>query len=366
MKKIGILNFHYSEENYGAVLQAVALEHVIKSLGHNAEHIDFIPDSLSIPIKIKFRLGEMLRSIGILKKRPQRIGCTEIFENFRDDWLSRSVTYRNSRDLKKASDKYTSIVVGSDQVWRPVYTHPFTLMYFLSFVGKNTRRIAYAASFGVDYWQKNDLRLTNAIKNELQKFHSISVREDAGVSLCKDIFDCSATQVLDPTLLRGRELFDEVIEKEELIQQKPNIVFYKLDVDSVFYEELNNLGKMLECDVENIYHNEINGGKAYNTVPYWLCKIRDSRLVITDSFHCVCFAILFEKEFFYSVNKGRGVSRLVSLLGMLGLNERICYNSNELSKKFQMTEKIDYSIVNKKLAKQRDISLAFLIQSLKE
>lgn len=367
MKKIGIINFHYSDHNYGAVLQAAALEHVIKKLGYNAEHIDFIPDSLSIPIKIKFRLGEMLRSIGILKKRSRSIEGAEIFENFRDTWLSRSDAYRSIRDLNKISDTYSAIVVGSDQVWRPRYTHPFTLAYFLSFVDKDTRRIAYAASFGVDYWQEKDnLPLTDAIKNELHKFDSISVREDAGVSICKDIFDCSATHVLDPTLLKGRGFFNEIIKKETLAQHKPHIVFYKLDADTLFLEELNHLGKLLKCDIENIYFYELNEKKFYNTVPDWLFKIRESRLVITDSFHCVCFAILFEKEFLYSVNNGRGVSRLVSLLGMLGLSDRICYNSSELSKGYKNAKRIDYSIVNSKLAKQRELSLEFISNSLKE
>ena len=44
--KIGILTFHCAV-NYGAVLQAYALQEILRSLGHEVYVIDYRPDYLT-------------------------------------------------------------------------------------------------------------------------------------------------------------------------------------------------------------------------------------------------------------------------------------------------------------------------------
>lgn len=369
-KKIGVLNFHYSNNNYGAVLQAAALAQSIKDLGYLVENIDFIPVSKGNRKSFRNRIGDLLRIVGLKKTAPEmpKVENAHVFEDFRCEWVPRSIEhYHNFEDLNTISDRYSAVVVGSDQVWRPAMTQEFALAYFLSFVAPTCRRISYAASFGVDFWQKkNILTSTSLIAKEIKKFHSISVREDSGIALCKDVFAVEAEHVLDPTLLVGRELFDDIIKQSQVEAKVCDIVYYKLDIDNIFLKQIKQIESLLNYTSENIYYQKYNGMYFYKTVAEWLMNLRDSKLIITDSFHCICFAILFEKQFVYLPNKERGMSRLESLLGQLGLKNRICHDPEKLSDKNFVDSVIEYSEVNMKLAKLRVTSLEFLSSSLRD
>lgn len=64
-KKIGLLNFHYSDHNYGAVLQAAALSDVISRIGYSVEHIDFIPNKIAQKKTLRQRLiNNVLAALG--------------------------------------------------------------------------------------------------------------------------------------------------------------------------------------------------------------------------------------------------------------------------------------------------------------
>ena len=97
--------------------------------------------------------------------------------------------------------EYDAFIVGSDQVWRPSYNQHLE-QAFLNFTEnwKNVKRIAYAASFGVDNWEFTK-KQTKECKRLVQKFDFVSVREDTAVNLCKEHLGIEATHVLDPTLL---------------------------------------------------------------------------------------------------------------------------------------------------------------------
>lgn len=178
-KTIGLLNFHYSDHNYGAVLQAAALADVISRLGYSVEHIDFIPKKIEQKKTLRQLLISILAVLGIKswlkymlgKKeyiKPTVIG-SEVFEQFRDVWVTRSQqTYTASQHLKTVGTTYSAVVVGSDQVWRPnmfVNKHQDVDAYFLSFLPDSVTRVSYAASFGVDKWEEtNDVILTDHVR----------------------------------------------------------------------------------------------------------------------------------------------------------------------------------------------------------
>lgn len=312
IKKIGILNFHYSNYNYGAVLQASALTSVVKDLGYDVEHINFIPLP-SFKKKLKIYSLWILRQLGLRKKAAPNpvVLNSKVFEVFRNEWIKcTSSTYSNIKNLAKTRDQYGAVIVGSDQVWRPEYTGEHALAYFLSFVDSKCLRISYAASFGVDYWKEPKIKgLTLTIKEELEKFNSISVREKSGVTLCEDIFKVKAQHVLDPTLLVGKLFFEDIINKSDCRDKIADIVYYKLDLDSDFLDDIRKISEKLNYTDENIYYSYSNGKYYYHSVADWLKNIKDSKLVITDSFHCVCLSILFEKQFIYSANEARGITR---------------------------------------------------------
>ncbi|WP_273838844.1 polysaccharide pyruvyl transferase family protein [Providencia rettgeri] len=368
-KKVGILNFQFSEHNYGAVLQAAALEHTVKQLGYKVEHINYLPyDKKNIKNKLKYSfIGHLIKVF--LKKSHfydyrKNSSC---FEQFRSAWIKRSIqNYYTSDDIKKNSQHYGAIIVGSDQVWRPkMYSnlHSDTEVYFLQTVPNSIKKIAYAASFGVDHWEHiGDSTFTESIYNSLKDFTAISVRESSGVTICQDIFHEKATHVLDPTLLSDKTFFEKIINSEHSLKSS-DLVYYKLDENQEFKKSINDICTLLNYSMKNIYFNESLFLNSYITVPAWLSYIKDSKLVITDSFHCVCFAIIFNKNFFCIRNKSRGESRLESLLTLLGLENRLLYQ-NELLDATRHQINIDYKDINKRLETLKESSLSFLKNAL--
>ena len=182
--KISILTFS-KESNFGANLQCYALCKVLQGMGHQVDIID-----IQLP-KIKFSWYTTLLQI------PQDI----LFFLFRKKHLNYfTKKYKTADQLQKGQHKSDLYIVGSDQVWNPDITKRLApLVYFFSFLPDDVRRISYAASFGKESWQSPTL--TDKVKMLLHKFNAVGVREQTGVSICKDTFGIDARLVADPTLL---------------------------------------------------------------------------------------------------------------------------------------------------------------------
>ncbi|WP_299568281.1 polysaccharide pyruvyl transferase family protein [uncultured Shewanella sp.] len=383
MKKIGVVNFHYSNNNYGAVLQAAAIASILEQKGFDAEHIDYIPyeNTKRVPLKIKIRhliilFLDIIKVKSIIKKlRGDKIYIkddvcgNQIFEDFRNKWIKRTEeTYHSSDNLAKIENDYDAIIVGSDQVWRPrMYVNPYSdvYAYFLQFAGSKTKKISYAASFGVERWETSlDDLITRDVTTAISSFDSISVREKSGVSICSEQFNVEATHVIDPTLLAGTDFFNKVIEEANIETKSDNLVYYKLDSNKLFLNRISQIANSFNVDIENIYYNSTPSGYEYNSVPLWLSKIKNSKLVVTDSFHCVCLAILFEKDFICIGNSERGLARLKSLLSQLNIEDRLIEDEIDFAKTYFKLESIDYENVNQILCELRISSSNFLFKAL--
>ncbi|MFT5813072.1 MAG: hypothetical protein ACJA0H_000098 [Francisellaceae bacterium] len=365
--KIGLLNFHYSTHNYGAVLQAAALKHFFDKNGYEAEQINFIPKKQFFSLyRLRYEIGTLKNNL-LTKDKNQdlsKIKNNYVFEEFRQKWINTSSNkpINTHKQLVKIKDEYSAIVVGSDQVWRPSMTQDYGLEYFLSFAGNKTKRISYAASFGVDYWKSGLIPfMKSRAKSELKKFTAISVRENSGVDICRDHFDVKAEHVLDPTLLIGREFFDTIIDSHPKKHSVASICYYKIDMPQSFVDALNFFAEDVGSSTTNIYYSDDNG---FLPVHEWLSLIRDSKVIITDSFHCVCFSILFNRPFIYIPNEGRGMTRIQSILSELGLEELICKDITKINAYFPLSKDINYISVNEKLSNLREKSEKFITASL--
>ncbi|MGI9896040.1 polysaccharide pyruvyl transferase family protein [Vibrio natriegens] len=360
--KVGIINFHYSNNNYGAVLQACALQHVVLSYGYDVENINYIP--LEPKKTFKNHIGDILRFLGLRKSEARKnVKDNGNFQCFRDKFLTTSDLCRTKAELSTLSSEYTHVIVGSDQVFRPAMTRHNATKYFLDFCPKSIK-VAYAASFGTDKWENNVFtRDVNHFKRLLAGFSSISVREDSGVDICKDIFEVDAQHVLDPTLLVGADYFRAMFKAEPVKGSKKLISYYKLDIDNEFLSVIKRLATDKQCTSKNIYHElNSNGEEEYHLVEDWLSSINNSELVITDSFHCVCFSILFHVDFVCIANAERGIARLKSLLELLGMGDRLCTSLDLVESVSQNS--IDWNTVEKKLSDERIKSSSFLRNSL--
>ena len=366
-KKIGILNLCGTWGNYGALLNAAALEHVILQWGYDVETLHILPRHQNYARKtlLKRKIGEIIKCV--LLRNPNRY---DVFGRFRKQHISLSKeTFDDAEKLHHTRFDHDAFVVGSDQIWRPQYTGNMALSYFLDFVQEGVPRISYAASFGDDTWAEHPDDFNRKVTECLTRFTAISVREQSGKDICKNTFGVEAEHVLDPTLLVDRHYYDALIGSDGTGDStSAKIVYYKLDPDHNFMMMLNMLGDEMQSKTKNIYFDEQRlAGKtlhSYFSVPEWLREIRDSRLVVTDSFHCICLAIIFERNFVYVPND-RGLTRLESLLALFNLKDRIVFNKAALEKKTFWQSDIDYQAVNEILATQRLKSRRFLEDALK-
>lgn len=269
--------------------------------------------------------------------------------------------------LHFASEKLDAVVVGSDQVWR------WGMMgynYFLDFVnGKTTRKYAYAASFGLSHWTDNGLS-TAQVARLLADFSAISVRERSGVTLCKRIFGVEATQVIDPTLLYDADFYEERLLKgyprksgmqvvscilgEENLEQCKDISQWAGE-HGLSYIDLYHTS----CTFPALTQSEVKC--LHLSVQEWLDYIRCAEYVVTNSFHCTVFAILFRKKFVVFDNHSGGTDRIRTLLDSLQLGDRFLPSMSGLSLlRKKLDAGIDYPSVEERLRACRKDSLAFL------
>lgn len=318
--------------NYGGLLQNFALQSVMKKMGIDACTMDWLPPRLPI---YKYFLS-WLKTIALRiagKKRPfakieQPLFRTESFEEF----LQHNLVKTNCQRTISACflREFDTIVVGSDQVWRPRYNYYLKDMY-LHFCKKqrNLKRIAYAASFGVDNWEYTS-KQAKVCSELAQKFDAISVREESGVKLCKEHLGVGATWVLDPTLLLTKEDYLPIC-KDVPINNEKYLAVYVLDenemVTATYEKEAISRGLVVKK-----FHAD---SKSTLTVPEWLAMFRDASYVVTDSFHGTVFSIIFGKEFKCIYNESRGSARFESLLNLYNsgkLDEMREYSLNWLKK----------------------------------
>jgi len=355
--KIGILTLPLGY-NYGNLLQAYALQTILQRMGHDAKVLNH-------------RLGLSNRGL------RQRIVLAFSQHNFRKFARKR---INLTKEIKSSIqwnniNSFDVIIVGSDQVWRLDYVGEDIERYFLDFVnGESTKRISYAASFGIDSFVCTVKKKT-VLANLLQRFDAVSVREFSGINICAKNFGVMAKQVIDPTLLLTAADYQNLIKNTP--SHKNQAISYILDIDENKEKCMDILIKEYGLNLKKVnsrlhfrdfikYYSLHLKDYMVPSIEEWLIDFMSANLVITDSFHGMVFSILFKKTFFVIANQGRGLERISSLLQSLGLEDRLFLGFEEL--KYAIDNKqikiINYDIVGEKLEILRKNSFAFLSQSL--
>lgn len=368
--RIGILTLALNT-NYGGILQAYALQTLLERLGHKVVVFD-TPKQRSLWILLlKFAKRTLLCCQGQkccifwewtkAGRRPYIAG-KKIYA-FVDEHLHRKVIMRFSQ-LKEAD--YDAIVVGSDQVWRPRYFIQWGGQVvenaYLSFAKDwHIKRVAYAASFGTEIWEYDDVQ-TIACKALAQKFDAVSTREADAVALCWDKFGVEAQHVLDPTMLLSREDYCELL--KDTHKSAGTLLTYVLDKNADIDSLIKKIAERRVLIPFEVNVTDDMSGKVEDHLKIspaqWLRGFYDAKFVITDSFHACVFSILFQKQFVVVGNKSRGMARFTSLLGMFGLEDRLVDASTDIDS----LQSIDYNNVYAKLGILRQKSLEFLKSSL--
>jgi hypothetical protein len=407
-RKAGLLTFHWAP-HVGAYLQAYALYNVLRSFNFDVTVINFLPklctivkpttnlrDLLlkyhyivsgerSLPSTIRGVAGEILTQLFYLgferRKKAVYETCTALMK------LSKRVLSLN--ELRDVINTLDVVIAGSDQVWNPLYLRYSDYAYLIPFRLKNTRKIAYAASFGIDDLDSIPSNLLNIYKVWLRDFDAISVREQSDVVFLSKLVGKEITHTLDPTLLLNNDWWSihGVPPDARSLDNIADYVFvYNLTYDMIkpiepFLNKLREKGLTIlayymprpfplkQC-IEDIKHLvKIRNKLGITFVEYispfeFLWLIKNAKYVITNSYHGTIFSILFEKNFIVIPPRGKS-KRILDLLDLLGLRERAISaycDVNRLQK--IMMEVVDYDLVMKRLEFYRSRSLDFLSSAL--
>ncbi|HDQ15473.1 MAG TPA: polysaccharide pyruvyl transferase family protein, partial [Bacteroidetes bacterium] len=202
-KRVGILTFHFSRHNYGAVLQTYASFNILKKLGYEPKIINLLP-----------RNSPRRRIYSIIVREG-------VFEKFRKRHLSLTNKYYSGSDLSELNKMFDVFYVGSDQVWRPSMAGGLLPHYYLDFADDEKLKMTYAVSFGTSQWEGTDEQ-NEILRPLIKRFNHISVRESEGVEICDKIFNVKAVHVLDPTLLLDENDYSPILNEFKKVIFKDN------------------------------------------------------------------------------------------------------------------------------------------------
>lgn len=368
--KIGILTLPL-HTNYGGILQAYALQTVLERMGHEVCLIEKKRKPIRLPLwKAPLVYGK--RILRNLSGHPfpifyeQKINReAPVVRQYTDVFIRKYIKWKNIDDFSDIKEgDFDAIVVGSDQVWRPKYFVDGIEHAYLDFTaGWDVKRIAYAASFGTNEWEYT-VEQTKRCGELLKRFDAVSVREDAGVDLCRTYFGVEARHVLDPTMLLVKEDYIQLFENANTPKSKGTLLNYILDETPEKTNLINKIAKeknltsfRVNSRVEN---QEVSlQGRIQPFVEQWLRGFYDAEFVVTDSFHACVFSILFNKPFVVVGNTKRGMARFTSLLYAMQLQDCLITENTKST-----AANIDYKKINHLLDNWRYDSFQYLSSTL--
>lgn len=367
--------------SYGALLQTFATQYIIEKMGFNTEIIDYTLGKtnryhysvealvyLSL-CKIKgyfFPKQDSSETVDDLH-RANIIGRKAVAEKFRNEMLKNIVSVKGYADLQELASKYDAVIVGSDQMWSPDVS--FSNFLSLRFAPIGVRRISYATSTGVS---KYPWYVKRQAKQFLSEIDYLSVREDAGYNIIKEITGRKAVIVADPTYLLTKQEWLEIIPNGQ-VTQKGYVFSFFLGDNPEMKKLVRQYADTHNLRVVSILSNEVNVDDSWYSDEILISKapndfinlIRNAECVFTDSFHGFTFSIINEKEVYVSYRVRKGIKsrnqRIDNIVKKYNVEDRLIRNPDGY---IFSDDRIDYKVVTQKVNEFREFSLAFLMDAL--
>lgn len=373
MGKLGIITF-YDTDNYGAVLQAYALQSTIQNMGHTAEFVRFydetakqaahasgMRDYYKILKNSNYNLYGYLKTYALIQLVAQK------FDFFREKYMNVSrIAYYSMEQLQTANQDYMGFVCGSDMIWSDIGQNMD--VFFLQFAQPGTR-ISYAPSLtGINTSDKKEL---TKLKKRLEGIDFLSCREKFGVDIITELTGKKAFHALDPTLLMTKDMWKKHLQFDTKDRKNKYILCYMFGgAPNSVIRELKTIGKKLNADIRYIPMSvkersyELQNGRTAAYGPYEFVELfYNADFVITNSYHGLLFSLIFEKPFVlfhrehnceWSIHE----ERMNSILSITGLSNRFLGIGEHISNSLLY---LDYtSGISSSLGRERKKSLLYL------
>lgn len=352
--KIGILTFHCAH-NYGAVLQAYALQEYLRSKGYEVRIIDYRPKALVSYYKL-FDVRYCLSLKTFLSKALLYPVAKKRAMNF--DRFIQSRLQLEQICLDSSDNDYDVFVFGSDQIWNPHLLKGFDKVYFGDFHAALGRKcVAYAASMGKTSLTSYEHEF---LENALKAFHAISVRESSLKKLLSPLTDKPISVVADPTFLLNRDYWENMVTRPKI--HKPYVLVYQVVKDSNTLRIARHIAQQIGGEIVELkavlsllHQSPYQCASPEDFVSYF----KYAACVVTTSFHGTAFSVIFQRPFYTLKLNTRIDARSEALLNQLALIDRM------VDKNATVTfSEIDYSKVLPFFEKMRSASASFLTSSL--
>lgn len=347
--KIGILTFQKTT-NYGALLQAMAMNKAFLRLDVEVELIDYECEQIR-----KRELPKSLRGISITRI-PIEVICNILcaiklikFEKFKKKNCSISSGKYTRKTIQQTNNIYDVFVSGSDMIWELDVTGKDTTFY-LDFVDDNRKKFSCSTSFGYDSIPDDYIDTTKSL---LADYRLISVRELEGVNIIRTLLGIDVSMTVDPTLLLSDYEWRKY-EKPYKGLEKYVLVYFD-DPNSILMKSALEYAKRNDCKVLFVSNTlrGISGVKIIRTagIEQFLWLIDNAECVFTASYHGVLFSVIFNRPFYFFNRAHNG--RIQTIVKQLELEKRnIDYIDNN--------ESIDWSNVNSKLEELKDKTIDYM------
>lgn len=375
----------YTQNNYGSKLQALATVKMLQKLSvdyeiirYNKKTIGFLLKSLPRFFNIVFlndRYEQIQQKIEF-KRHPQikeltakRNKAFDSFDVYFNDNLSE--VYKSYSALKKScADNYNKVLTCSDQLWSP--SALASGFYNLMFAPENMPKVSWASSFGVSkipWYQKS------RTKKFLKRIENISVRENRGAEIVKELTDREVPVLMDPVFVFDKAEWNELVPCET--PEWDNYIFcYFLGDNPEHRKAAKELSKKTGLKIVTMRHLDryIESDESFGDyAPYdvnpvrFLNILRNATYICTDSFHGTAFSVIFEKKFmvfdrYSDTSSNSKNSRIESVCKNLGIENRRYCSDKDISE--VMKQDIDYGFVETELSKYRDKTLKYLKSAL--
>lgn len=341
-------------------MQTYALNRALVQLGIDSKVLDYNPSYYR-----KSRFKQPKKLFRDVFRIPEMVKGKKVFGHFLDQYVPMSESmYTNEDAIIQNLPKADAYLAGSDQIWNcRSLPNGFDDTFFLTFAPQTAKKIAYAASLAMP--SIPDSQKERYFRN-ISSFDAVSVREESGVRLLKELGIPSVQNTIDPVFLLDRSEWDILAKDAPKHPREKYVLVYGYQQQKDVFQYAKKLADSLGTKVFNINTN-LEDYWLRTDHYYWNASpnefinlIKHAEAVVTNSFHGTAFSVLYNKPFhFFTVNNTTN-SRILDLLAALHLDSRHVRDSKLL------LNELDYNVANAEVERRRQSSLAFLKQALEQ
>ena len=338
------INGDWTDYNYGAVLTAAALSWCIEDMGYSTLLVQYGVRPLYNPKVLFSAMGS-------------RIWST----------VNTSEYYETPEQCEELNEKIDIYLLGSDVNWN--YQYMFSGIFLGEYFKPRGAKIAYSTSFGDDKYLGTSFSRKKA-EGYIKDFGGVSVREDVGVDVCNQL-QVKADHVLDPVFICDFHRYDNLMEDVNIKLPQRYLLYYGVHADPLGERKkcVEYIAQKLDLGIVTILgiENSLNKGADYYTVEEFLYCIKHATFFVGDSFHGMCFSIIFHVPFIAFALPYNARERMYSLARDFGLEKRVCLGFNKKNIDIGIfTQLIKWEEVDRRLSERKEYSCRWLREQLEK